>query len=292
MMLLTGTVPVQDLPLTAGEVRFDGDVTRVGDHAIPATQGTGAMISAAVAVTSCLRLPPPWALVVGDIGRGVGSREMYQYLINGILEISPRALALHYCVPDVALMKDLCQAVDRCDRRPVMIADAGAMYAAKAAGLAPKFDIMTPDASEMAFLADPEATHPAYIARHLFDTENARIPELVSAAYSNKCAARYLLVKGATDYIACEGKIVSTITSPNVPALEPIGGTGDTITGLIAALTYYGMDPEGALVTAARTNRIAGEAAAATPATRISSIIEKFPVVLTRRLKLTPANIN
>jgi hypothetical protein len=52
------------------------------------------------------------------------------------------------------------------------------------------------------------------------------------------------------------------------------------------------MDPEGALVTAARANRIAAEAAAATPATRISSIIEKFPVVLTRRLKLTPASTN
>jgi len=52
------------------------------------------------------------------------------------------------------------------------------------------------------------------------------------------------------------------------------------------------MDPEEALVTAARANRIAAEAAAATPATRISSIIEKFPVVLTRRLKLTPASTN
>jgi len=292
MMLLAGTVPVQDMPLTAGEVRFDGDCTRVGDHAIPSTQGTGAMISAALAVTNCLRLPPPWALVAGDIGRGDGSREMYNYLINGILEISPRVLALHYCVPDMALLRSLCQAVDKCDRRPVMIADAGAMYAAKAAGLASKFDIMTPDASEIAFLADPEATHPAYIARHLFDTENARIPELITAAYKNNNAARYLLVKGSTDYIACEGKIVSTITSPNVPALEPIGGTGDTVTGLAAALTYYGMDPEGALVTAARANRIAGELASATPATLVSGIIEKFPVVLTRHLKLRPAHDN
>ncbi|MEW6142419.1 MAG: NAD(P)H-hydrate dehydratase [Chloroflexota bacterium] len=292
MMLLAGTVPVQDMPLTAGEVRFDGDCTRVGDHAIPSTQGTGAMISAALAVTNCLRLPPPWALVAGDIGRGAGSREMYNYLINGILEISPRVLALHYCVPDMALMRSLCQAVDKCDRRPVMIADAGSMYAAKAAGLAPKFDIMTPDTSEMAFLADPEATHPAYIARHLFDTESARIPELVTAAYKNNNAARYLLVKGSTDYIACEGKIVSTITGPNIPALEPIGGTGDTLTGLVAALTYYRMDPEGALVTAARANRIAGEAAGATPATLVNSIIEKFPVVLTRYLKLRPAHDN
>jgi len=290
MMLLTGTVPLPDMPLTAGEVRLDGDCIRVGDHAIPSTQGTGAMISAALAVTRCLRLPPPWALVAGDIGRGAGSREIYNYLINGICEISPRVLALHYCIPDITLMKSLCLAVDRCDRRPVMIADAGAMYAAKAAGLAWKFDIMTPDASEIAFLADPEATHPAYIARHLFDTENARIPELVTAACKNNSAARYLLVKGATDYVACNGKIVSTITSPHVPTLEPIGGTGDTITGLIAALTYYGMDPEGALVTAARANRIAGELSSATPATLVSGIIEKFPAVLTRHLKLRPAH--
>jgi NAD(P)H-hydrate repair Nnr-like enzyme with NAD(P)H-hydrate dehydratase domain len=247
------------------------------------------MISAALSAATALRLPAPWALVAGDIGRGQGSREIYSYLINGIADIAPRVLTLHYCVPDMALMKSLCQSIDRCQCRPVTVADAGSMYAAKAAGLAPRFEVMTPDATEVAFLADPDATHPAYIARHLFDTDSGKAPELAAAAWKKGNSARFLLVKGATDYIIREGKVVSTVTGPDVPALEPIGGTGDTITGLIAALSYSGMDAEGALVTAARANRLAGEAAAATPATRVSGIIEKFPGVLIRNLKLRPA---
>jgi len=89
-----------------------------------------------------------------------------------------------------------------------MIADAASMYAAKAAGLAAGFDIFTPDATELAFLADPDATHPAYITRHLFDINITQTPKLVADAYQNKNAAKLLLVKGAIDYVVRGGDIL------------------------------------------------------------------------------------
>ena len=235
MMLIVGTVPLKDLPLTIGKASAEGDYLVVNGHRIPCTQGTSAMITAALVTTEYLKLEAPQVLVVGDTGQGKGSCEMYEYLIQNVASLSPQVLALHYCLPDMALTRRLCESVKKCPQRPLMIADAASMYAAKAAGLATSFDIFTPDATEMAFLADPDATHPAYIARHLFDTNVTQTPKLVAAAYQKKNAAKLLLVKGATDYVVRNGEILATISEPNVPALEPIGGTGDTITGLLSA---------------------------------------------------------
>ena len=165
-----------------------------------------------------------------------------------------------------------------------MIADASSMYAAKAAGLATRFDIFTPDPCEMAFLADPNATHPAYISRHLFNSDITKTPELVAKAYQNKSAARLLLVKGSVDYIVEEGKIIETITEPDIPELEAIGGTGDTITGMVAAFSYAGLELHEAAILAARANRMAGRYAWATPATRIQEIIAHLPAVFRESL--------
>ena len=237
------------------------------------------MISAALTATTYLKLEAPQVLVIGDSGRGAGSREIYQYLIENVVEICPEVLALHYCLPDMALTRRLCLTLEKCPKRPLLIADAASMYAAKAAGLAGQFDIFTPDASELAFLADPNATHPAYITRHLFDTEVTRKPELIAAAYRHKNAARILLAKGPTDYVARDGNILATISEPDIPELEAIGGTGDTITGLVAAFAYAGLEPDEAAIIAARANRMAGKFAQATPATKVSQIINHFPAV-------------
>jgi len=279
MMLIVGTVPLKDLPLTMGKAGAKGDYMVVNGHRIPCTQGTAAMITAALITTEYLKLEAPQALVVGDTGQGKGSREMYEYLIQSVAKLSPEVLALHYCLPDMALTRRLCQAVKGCTKKPLVIADAASMYAAKAAGLATSFDIFTPDATEMAFLADPDATHPAYIARHLFDTDVTQTPKLVAAAYAKRNAAKLLLVKGATDYVVRNGEILATISEPNVPALEPIGGTGDTITGLVSAFVYSGLEPHEAAIIAARANRMAGKLANATPATKVRQIINQFPSV-------------
>lgn len=284
MQLIAGTIPIQELPLVIGEAGLNGDSLTVNEHAIPCTQGTGALLNAALSTTSYLNLEPPQALLAGDIGKGKGSRQIYQYLIEHVTEISPAVLTLHYLLPDMALTRQLCQSVAKCSRRPLMIADAAAMYAAKAAGLAGEFDIFTPDASEVAFLADPDATHPAYIARHLFDTEVSDIPALIAQAYQNQSAANLLLAKGAIDYIARDGEIVATISEPDVPALEAIGGTGDTITGLVSAFVDSGLEPHQAAILAARANRAAGEYAQATPATKIGQVISQYPAVFKEHL--------
>jgi len=279
VMLIVGTIPKKGLPLTMGEVRVEGDFLVVNGHRISRIQGTGAMIGAALAVTNYLKLEPPQVLVAGDIGQGDGTRELYQYLIQEIGKICPKVLALHYCLPIMALMKKLCQVIEKCAKRPFMVADAGAMYAAKGAGLAPEFDIFTPDPSEIAFLADPDATHPAYISRHLFSCDPNKIPEQIAAAYHNKSAAKLLLVKGETDYVANESRILATINEPDVPALEAIGGTGDTITGLVSALVYADLEPHEAAVIAAKANRMAGKFVQPTPATKVRQIVDQFPAV-------------
>jgi NAD(P)H-hydrate repair Nnr-like enzyme with NAD(P)H-hydrate dehydratase domain len=284
MLIIAGTIPVEGLPLTFGEVQLDGEGLLVDGKRIPCTQGTGAMVSAAVVTTQYLGVEGPRALVVGDSGRGEGSRQMYEYLIDNVIQLSPSVLALHYCLPDMTLTRRLCAAVGGCSRRPALIADAASMYAAKAARLAAEFDVFTPDASEIAFLADPDATHPAYIARHLFDTEVADVPRLIEAAYKLNDAPKMMVVKGATDYIVRDGQIIETVSEPNVPALEAIGGTGDTITGLVAAFASADLEPHEAAILAARSNRAAGQVAMATPATRVGEIVACFRDVFRQHL--------
>lgn len=279
MMLIAGTIPIKDLPLNIGKVEKDGESLLVNGYCIPCAQGTGAMIEAALATTRYLNLDPPQIVVAGDLGRGEGSQSIYDYLAGHLPELCPEVLALHYILPDMTLMRKVCQSVNRCPRKPIMIADAASMYAAKAAGLATGFDIFTPDATEIAFLGDPDATHPAYINRHLFDADITQTPRLVTAAYQHDNAAKLLLVKGAVDYIVRDGDILATITEPDVPELEAIGGTGDTITGLVSAFAYAGLELHEAAIVAARANRMAGKFAQATPASRVSQIIDQFQAV-------------
>ena len=152
MMLIAGTVPFKDMPLTYGKVSIEGDCLLVDGRRITCTQGTGAMISAALATTEYLKLEAPNVLLAGDIGQGKGSREIYEYLIENVAELAPEVLVLHYWLPDMAQTRRLCEAVGKCDRKPVLVADAASMYSAKAAGLASFIDVFTPDAAEMAFL--------------------------------------------------------------------------------------------------------------------------------------------
>jgi ADP-dependent NAD(P)H-hydrate dehydratase / NAD(P)H-hydrate epimerase len=284
MLLIAGTIPYENFPLVSGKIEQDGEFLTVNERSFPRTQGTGAMLGAALAVTTSLKLKSPHVVLAGDTGKGKGSRDIYEYLIENIEKMSPEVLALHYWLPDMALTRRLCKAVEKCKKRPVMIADAASMYSAKAAGLAGQFDIFTPDATEMAFLADPDATHPAYINKHLFDTDISRTPELVAVAYKNHDAARYLMVKGKTDYIVYNGNILATVNEPDIPELEAIGGTGDTITGQIAAFVYAGLEPHEAMIISAKANRAAGKIAQATPATRVAKLIDVFPIVFTKNL--------
>lgn len=285
MLLICGTVPEPDLPIIRGSASFTGEALRIETGAdrqteLPCTQGTAALVSAACVTAARLKADSPGVLLVGDDGRGKGSRLLYDYLIRHLPSLQPDVLLLHYLLPVMGLMKRVCEAAEKCRRKPAMIADASSMYAAKAAGLARRFDIFTPDFCEMAFLADPDATHPAYISRYLFCAEIDDVGRLVTSAHQAGNSPPVMIVKGKIDHITVEGRVTASVSEPDLPALEAIGGTGDTISGMIGALVAGGFPHDEAALIAARANRSAGLHADARPSTKISRIVAALPAAL------------
>ena len=110
MIFIAGTIPDEDLPLITGEVAKEGDLLVIDNHRINCTQGTAAMLSAALATTNYLQIQSPQAVIAGDIGDGNGSREIYEYLIRNVADLSPDVLTLHYWLPNMDLTKKLCEA--------------------------------------------------------------------------------------------------------------------------------------------------------------------------------------
>jgi NAD(P)H-hydrate repair Nnr-like enzyme with NAD(P)H-hydrate dehydratase domain len=153
------------------------------------------------------------------------------------------------------------------------------MYAAKAAGLASHFELMTPDVGEVGFLADPDVTHPAYVSHYLFGTVDFDPVALARKAYETGGSSRVLLIKGARDHVAAAGEIVGVVDEPCVPELEAIGGTGDTLTGLSSAFLAAGFPTVDAALCASRSNREAGSVMRATPAMRASDLVAVLPQV-------------
>ncbi len=280
MLLVCGTIPQDNIAIITGEARFEKEKLFIEDREIPCTQGTAALVSAACVTAQYFKSAPPSVVLAGDTGRGKNSHALYEYLEKNINQMQPDVLLMHYILPVMGLMKKVHAAAMKCSPKPVLMADASSMYAAKAAGLGPQFDVFTPDLSEIAFLADPDAIHPAYISHHLFNTDASRIPDLIAAACRQKSAAKLLIVKGSTDYIVEDGKIVCAVSEPDVPTLEAIGGTGDTISGMAGAMIAAGFGHAKAAVSAARANRLSGQMIQATPATKIRSIIAAIPPAL------------
>ena len=287
MFAIVGTVPDQDFPLAVGEVLLVNGVIRIEGKSVPVNRGTPALLAAAIKTCEVLDQPAPFGYVVGDIGQGDGSRRLYEYLTRNLGKCDPQsksgtglnAIAFHYLQPDVDWHNRVLFAVEEMAKRPVLIADAGFMYAAKMSGQSSEYDLFTPDAGELAFLADEEAPHPFYTRGFILHEED-RVPKLISRAYTNGNAARYLLVKGKKDFVAnCNG-IQATIDSPLEEAMEAIGGTGDTLTGIIAALIEAGVEVKEAAIVAARVNRLAGHYAKPTPATQVMEIIQHIPRAL------------
>ncbi len=283
-LLVVGTYPGDPGGLLEGAFSRSPDgALAVGGSPLPACQGTAAMLAAAEVVARHLRQPPPQALLGADRGRGEGTRAVHEALPDVVARLRPRVVAFHYLQPVMALLRRSLERIAGAGG-PLLVADAGGMYAAKAAGLAPRFELMTPDVGEVGFLADPEASHPAYVSRYLFGAEEFDPDALVRLAFERSGSSRVLLVKGAVDRIARDGAVVERVAEPCVPALEPIGGTGDTITGIAAALLAAGFPTVDAAVCAARANREAGLRMAARPDHRAFDLVERLPRVLADHL--------
>jgi ADP-dependent NAD(P)H-hydrate dehydratase / NAD(P)H-hydrate epimerase len=279
MLAVVGTVPHESFPLVAGEVRRKRDAVVVEGKSIPVNRGTPALLGAAIAAGEVLGNAKPFAYLVGDIGTGKGSRDLYAYLVKHLPKKAFEVMTFHYLQPDVDWHNRVLFAVEEMRSMPVLIADAGFMYAAKMSGQAGAYDLFTPDAGEMAFLADEEAPHPFYTRGFILHEEN-RVPELISRAYEHDNGARILLVKGSRDHIASKEGILATVDEPLVETLEPVGGTGDTVTGIVSALVASGMSVEDSAILAARANRLAGFYAEPTPATQVLDIIRRIPKAL------------
>ena len=292
MFTVVGTVPDEDFPLVSGTVSMDGDRICIQGHSVSVNRGTPALLAAAVKTCETLNIDPPFGYLVGDIGKGAGSRHLYETLAENLASgdfssewgIGFNVLVFHYLQPDVDWHNRILLAMEKMHNRPKLIADAGFMYAAKMSGFAAEYDLFTPDAGELAFLADEQAPHPFYTRGFILHEEN-RISELIARAYEHENAARCLLVKGKTDYVADGKQIHATIDSPAEEAMEAMGGTGDTLVGIVAALVGTGMAVIKAATLAAKVNRWAGHYARPTPATQVIEIIEQIPRAFARVIR-------
>lgn len=282
--LIVGTVPREDFPLADGPCEFDGGRLRVDGHYVDVARGTPALLATACLAMRELGIPAPEALLAGDTGKGHGSRQAYARLLERLPGRDLRGLTFHYLQPDVEWHNKVYWALDELTPRPLLVADAGFMYVAKMSGYAAGYDLFTPDAGELAFLADEKAPHPFYTRGFLLQEED-RAPELIERAYAAENAARRLLVKGRTDHIVAEGRIVATVSEPCVPNMEPIGGTGDTVTGLVTALLAAGLPIERACAVAAKANRLLGSLANPTPAFSVADLLPYLPKALGMALK-------
>lgn len=276
MLVIIGTVPEPGLPILSGQAEMTEQQLSVKGHTFPINRGTPALLAAAIEVCHVLGQPQPMAYLVGDVGLGDGSRSLYEYLAKNIAQIDCDVMAFHYLQPDVDWHNKVLFAIQRMTKPPVLIADAGFMYAAKMSGQAEAYDLFTPDIGELAFLADEQAPHPFYTRGFILHMKN-QAPEMIVRAYASQNASKWLLVKGKQDYVANQKGIQAVIDTPEVAALEPIGGTGDLLTGIAAALIDSGLAVDVAAETAAKINRLAGFHAQPSPSTQISELIDHIP---------------
>ena len=283
MLAIVGTVPDEAFPLVSGTVNLKGDSLEIQGLEVAVNRGTPALVAAVLKACEVLGDYGVTGFLVGDIGLGKGSRKLYSYLVDHLPAMEIHTLTFHYLQPDVDWHSRIVFAVEAMAKKPRMIADAGFMYAAKMSGQAGFYDLFTPDAGELAFLADETAPHPFYTRGFILHDEN-RAEDLIQRAYLHHNGATHLLVKGKSDHVASQTGILATVDHPAVEAMEAIGGTGDTLTGIVTALAGSGMAVPLAAEIAAKTNRLAGFYANPTPASSIVDIIHQIPRALTEVL--------
>ncbi len=287
MLLLAGAVPVEKLPLIHGKIKLTDSGVNIEGNDLDINRGFEAMATSAYHTCTVLGLEAPTALVAGDIGKRDGSEKVYEHIAQNLPQMDVDVLTLHYIMPDLHRNKRVLKTiVEMGDKKPFLIADAGSMYVAKTGGDSQIYDLFTPDLGEVAFLADDQADHPTYTRGFIFHMEDD-VPELIRRAYEANNCPKTIFVKGSTDYICQDGVILETISEPIIETMEPIGGTGDLITGMISALIYGGKEPAEACIIAGLANRRAGELSKPTPATQVQDILKVIPTaieeILTKR---------
>jgi ADP-dependent NAD(P)H-hydrate dehydratase / NAD(P)H-hydrate epimerase len=282
VIVLIGTVPYET-GLYTGTPELSGGHLTVGGARLPVGRGTAAMAAACTQVCSFYGLPAPLCILGGDVADGRGTAIMFAEVESGLQGYDASVIVLHYLFPKLAYAAPFMDKLSSLPLKPQLIADAGGMYLMKAAKKSRLVDVFTPDLAELAFLADEFAPHPLYVRD--ISPAATRIESMVVEAYRHNNAAQTLVIKGPADYVYRGTTRVGTCERPNIPAMEAIGGTGDTITGMIAALRFRREDsPE---LKALRLNRLAGELASCNPATQINEFINAIPDAIDRYEKRT-----
>ncbi len=283
MIGIVGTAPDLLLPLIHGKAHWVENHFEIKGHSIAFNRGTSALIGAALKASECIHCPETYVFLVGDIGKGDGSRKLYDFLSQHLHRFDFKVLTFHYLQPDVDWHNKVLFAVESMQKRPILIADAGFMYAAKMSGQSESYDFFTPDAGELAFLADDLAPHPFYTRGFILHASD-NVPDLIRQAYQHQNAARHLLVKGETDYIVHKSQVVQKVDQPSLEAMEAIGGTEDTLTGMLTVLCGAGLELTDAAILASLANRWSGHYADPSPATQVIELIEKIPQALVKVL--------
>ena len=276
MLGVVGTVPDSGFDFVSGQIVMPEGKLTVAGRSVPIHRGTPALLAAAFQTLQVFGKTELTTYLAGDTGLGKGSRKIYKTLVSEGIPEEIHTLTFHYLQPDVDWHNRVLFSIDETENKPILIADAGFMYAAKMSGQAGVYDLFTPDAGELSFLADEKAPHPFYTRGFILHDDN-QVPDLVQRAYDHENAARYLLVKGHTDYITDRKGVLFTVDSHRTEAMEAIGGTGDTLTGIVSALVSTGMQIPTAAHAAAQINRLAGFNTCPSPATQISEIITYIP---------------
>ncbi len=281
MLYIAGTIPIDGFELSCGTPALNGDDLVLNGRCIPCGMGAAACVSAALKTCGHLNIDPPKVILVGDCGNSGGSRELYSYLLEKADFKDAAVLTMHYIMPIASMMKKVMKRLGKYKNMKI-VADAGSMYAIKAAGLCGRADIMIPDMCELSFLADSGADHPAYIAKHLINGYEIDVAEAVRSIYAADGAPELLIIKGETDYVVENGEIKATVNDYNNPEMEAIGGTGDTITGMVSAFCYAGVDRLTAAILSLKANRKAGEDLKTSD--RVSSLVNNLTRVFKENL--------
>lgn len=276
MIVLIGTVPYKT-GVYIGEGRVENGRLKVENITFPIERGTAAMAASCAQACRFYGLPMPLCIFGGDVSDGKGTDLMFKEVNSNLDRYEPDIITLHYLFPKIAYGSPFVSKIDSLAKRPQLIADAGGMYLMKTIKQSYLCDVFTPDEGELLFLADEFAAHPLYVRNELLK-KVTDIDALVSAAYQHENAAKTLVIKGVIDYIYKGGIRIKEYRGPSIPAMEAIGGTGDTITGMLSGFRYR--KDEDSDYKALMINRLIGRRINCTPATQINEFIKAIPVVL------------
>jgi NAD(P)H-hydrate repair Nnr-like enzyme with NAD(P)H-hydrate dehydratase domain len=276
MIVLIGTVPYQT-GVYCGLIKLQQKTLTVGNGSFVIERGSAAMAASCAKVCEFYGLPAPQCIFGGDVSDGKGTDLMFQEVIRNLEKYNPTVITLHYLFPKMVYGLPLMRKINSLNPRPQIIADAGGMYLFKTVNQGFACDVFTPDEGELHFLADEFAPHPLYVRSELLKEKISR-ELLIQKAYQYKNTATTTVIKGRVDNIYFKGAKTHELALPNIPAMEAIGGTGDTITGMLTALRFKGEADSD--YRALALNRLIGQQINCTPATQIYEFIEAIPKAL------------